>query len=272
MESRKICFIGAGNMSRAIISGLVNGGYAADAITASNPSTGKLDALKQDFGICITQNNHQAATEAEVVVLAVKPQLMEQVCAELIDIDFSNKLVITIAAGIPAARYADYLKQPLTLIRTMPNTPTQIGAGMTGLLNNSELSATDKAYAEQLMSTGGQVLWVEQESDLNLVIALAGSSPAYFFLFIESMINAGEKLGMDKQQARALAQQAALGAAQMVIQNPDTEVSTLRENVTSKGGTTAQALNTLENGDIRNLVEQAMVNCIERAEEMAATF
>ncbi|MCL2913322.1 pyrroline-5-carboxylate reductase [Shewanella corallii] len=272
MESRKICFIGAGNMSRSIISGLVRGGYPAQEITASNPSRGKLDALQQDFGIRVTQDNHEAASQADVVVLSVKPQLMEQVCNQLADIDFSNKLVLTIAAGIPAHRYSDYLKQPLRLIRTMPNTPTQIGAGMTGLLSHPELSDTDKAFAEQMMRTGGDITWVDREQDLNLVIALAGSSPAYFFLFIESMINAGKNLGMDEAQARQLAQQAALGAAEMVIQNPELSVANLRENVTSKGGTTAQALATFEEGDLRNLVERAMVNCIKRAEEMADTF
>ncbi|MGI2259784.1 pyrroline-5-carboxylate reductase [Shewanella sp. GXUN23E] len=272
MESRKICFIGAGNMSRAIISGLVGSGYPAEAIIASNPSTPKLDVLRRDFGIGVTTDNQTAISSSDVVVLAVKPQLMESVLAELKHIDFSSKLVISIAAGIPADRYSDYLQQPLKLVRTMPNTPTQIGFGMTGLLRNPGLSAEDSLYVEQLMSAGGKVLWVDKEADLNLVIALAGSSPAYFFLFIESMINAAQNLGMDPLQARALAEQAALGAAQMVIHNPDTAVSTLRENVTSKGGTTAQAIATFESGDLRHLVEQAMVNCIKRAEEMANTF
>ncbi|MCF1427381.1 MAG: pyrroline-5-carboxylate reductase [Shewanella sp.] len=271
MESRKICFIGAGNMSRAIISGLVGSGYPADAIIASNPSTPKLDALRQHFGVCVTTDNQAAVNNCEVVVLAVKPQLMQSVLAELKHIDFSNKLVISIAAGIPVDRYGEYLQQPLRLVRAMPNTPTQIGFGMTGLLR-TQLSAEDTLYVEQLMSAGGKVLWVDKEADLNLVIALAGSSPAYFFLFMESMISAGEKLGMDPAQARLLAQQAALGAAQMVSHNPDTAVSTLRENVTSKGGTTAQAIATFEAGDLRHLVEQAMINCIKRAEEMADTF
>lgn len=272
MNPSKICFIGAGNMARAIISGLVGSGYPADHIQASNPSRGKLDALSDDFAILTTCDNHQAVQWADVVVLAVKPQLMEAVCQPLADIDFSDKLVITIAAGIPVARYRDYLSQSLRLIRTMPNTPAQIGFGMTGLYAPADISQQDRDIATRLMQAGGEVVWVKQESDLNLVIALAGSSPAYFFLFMEAMVSAAEKLGMDERQARALAQQAALGAAQMVIHNPDTPLSTLRQNVTSKGGTTAEAIATFEQGNLRDLVDEAMVNCIKRADEMAKTF
>lgn len=272
MEQQIVAFIGAGNMSRAIISGLVKQGYDATKIIASNPSMGKLTALQQDFGIEVTQNNIDAIERAQVVILSVKPQLMAQVCAEFAHLDFANKLVMTVAAGIPASRYQDYLKQPLRFIRVMPNTPMQLGCGMSGLYATDAATEEDKARAAQLMQSGGQTIWVEQESGLDLVIALAGSSPAYFFLFVESMIEAAQSMGMNEDDARQLAQQAAFGASQMLIQNPELSAKTLRENVTSKGGTTHEAVQTFEQGDLRGLVKQAMQNCIARAEEMSKIF
>lgn len=274
MSDKRICFIGAGNMSRSIISGLVNSGYSPQLIEASNPSTGKLQALQADFAIKVTTDNLAAAKAADVIVLAVKPQLMQQVCAALQSLDLSNKLLITIAAGISATRYSDsdYLAQPVKLIRTMPNTPMQIGAGMSGMFAPANINDEDKAICNLIMTSGGQAVWVEKEADLNLVIALAGSSPAYFFLFVEAMIKAATELGMEQQTARALAQQAALGAAKMLLENPQLSPQQLRQNVTSKGGTTHEAVETFIQGDLSGLVKQAMNNCIARAEAMAQEF
>ena len=268
----KNCFIGAGNMTRSIVSGLVTHGYPAQLIHATNPSVGKLDALKADFGVLVSHDNIAAVEWADVIVLSVKPQMMQQVCEAMSQLNLSGKLVITIAAGIPAARYTDYFKQPITLIRTMPNTPTQIGYGMTGMFADANASTEHKQICQTLMSSGGKAIWVDSEAELNQVIALAGSSPAYFFLFVEAMVQSAEQSGMDTTKARNLAEQAILGAAQMIIQNPDVPLATLRNNVTSKGGTTAQAIETFEKGDIRGLVNNAMNNCINRAEEMAKTF
>ncbi len=259
-------------MTRSIISGLIRSGYPASQVQATNPSQGKLDALAHDFGVRVSQDNVSAAQDADVIVLSVKPQLMEQVCQALQDIDMSNKLIITIAAGIKAERYSQYLAQPITLVRTMPNTPMQIGVGMTGLYAPQPLSDAQKAITERLMSSGGEIVWVNEESEINQVIALAGSSPAYFFLLMESMIDAGKQMGMDEAKARSLVQQAALGAAMMAKQNPELTLGNLRENVTSKGGTTAQAIATFEAADLRGVVKNAMENCINRAEEMAKTF
>lgn len=272
MEHKKICFIGAGNMARSIISGLVSSGYPANCIQASNPSYAKLDALQQDFSIKITDNNIEAAIEADIILLCVKPQIMKQVCEQMQQVDLSNKLIITIAAGIISNRYQEYFNQNIRLIRAMPNTPTQIGYGMTGLWASEQVNENEKKLADIIMSAGGKAVWLTQEDELNMVIALAGSSPAYFFLFIESMIKTAQTMGMDEQQARALAQQAALGAAEMVIQNPAVSLETLRHNVTSKGGTTAKAIETFEQGKLDELVGKAMKNCIKRAEEMAKTF
>ncbi|MCH1925186.1 pyrroline-5-carboxylate reductase [Shewanella sp. C32] len=272
MTSNKICFIGAGNMSRSIISGLVTSGYPADCIEATNPSTPKLDALKADFAINTSSDNAAAAARADVIILSVKPQLMQQVCEALASLDLSHKLIITIAAGIPAARYQDYFGQAIQLIRVMPNTPMQLGAGMSGLYAPANISDEQKAIAEAIVKTGGDAVWVDDEDGLNLVIALAGSSPAYFFLFVEGMINAGISMGMEADKARTLAQQAALGAARMLIENPELTAEQLRQNVTSKGGTTHEAVETFKRGDLHGLTAKAMANCIARAQEMAKQF
>jgi len=272
MSQKKVCFIGAGNMARSIISGLVKSGYCSADITAANPSQPKLDALQHDFGINITNDNLLAVTHADVVILGVKPHLMQQVSESLSELDLSNKLIITIAAGVTAKRYNDFFKQEIKLIRTMPNTPTQIGVGLTGLFAGANISAEDKTLCETLMATGGETVWVENEDDLNHVIALAGSSPAYFFLFLEAMVESAVKGGMSESSAREMAQQAALGAASMVKQNPESSLAQLRSNVTSKGGTTAQAIATFEDGNLRGLVDAAMTNCIARAQEMAEQY
>lgn len=272
MSQKSVCFIGAGNMTRSIVSGLINSGYAPQRINVTNPSQPKLDAMATDFGVHTFQNNLEAAKRSEIIVLSVKPQLMQQVCEQLSTLDLQGKLIMTIAAGITAQRYSDYLKQPIKLIRTMPNTPTQIGMGLTGLFACEGVSYEHKRLAEQLMQTGGEIVWVDEEQELNDVIALAGSSPAYFFLFMEAMVESAVKKGVNEDKARQMAQQAALGAAEMVKHNSDISLAQLRLNVTSKGGTTAQAIDTFEKGNLRGLVDNAMTNCIARAEEMSEQF
>lgn len=270
-NQKSICFIGAGNMTRAIIQGLVSHQYPASLICATNPSTKKLNDLASEFHIN-TSTDNLSAIDSEVIVLAVKPQMMAQVCDQLSQINLSEKLIISIAAGIPAKQYTKLLKQNIHLIRTMPNTPLQVGEGMTGLFADNKINQQDKTFCEQLMSFSGKTLWVNNEDELNLVIALAGSAPAYFYLFVESMVKAAQSMGMDQAAARELAQQAALGSSQMMIQNPNTPIATLRENVTSKGGTTAEALACFYESDLEKIVQQAMQRCIARAEQIAETF
>ncbi|GLP98096.1 pyrroline-5-carboxylate reductase [Paraferrimonas sedimenticola] len=271
-EHRRIAFIGAGNMPRAIISGLVSSGYPADMIYASNPSQGKLDALAADFGINVNNHNHAVVQAAEVIVLSVKPQLMEKVCSDLASLDLSQKLILTIAAGVEAHKYAEYLQQEIKLIRTMPNTPAQLGLALTGLYSAQELSQADRDYATAAMKAIGEVVWLEREAELDNVIACAGSSVAYFFLFAEAMQNTAVDMGVKPEDARSMIQQAMLGAAQMLVHNSDTSAEQLRHNVTSKGGTTAAAINTFQEGGLEPLVDSAMKNCVKRAQEMAKLF
>ncbi|MCZ4296367.1 pyrroline-5-carboxylate reductase [Vibrio sinaloensis] len=272
MEHKKIAFIGAGNMVKAIVSGLIADGYPAELITATAPSETRRLPLEQSYGIQTTSDNFSAAQQAEVIVLSVKPQMMEEVCRPLQSIDFSGKLVISIAAGIQCSRLNEMLGCSLNIVRVMPNTPSQLGLGMSGLFAPEHVTALDKAFAAELMQAVGKVCWVEQESGINNVIAAAGSAPAYFFLFMEAMQAEAIAQGFDKETARLLVQQSALGAASMVIENPDTELSILRENVTSKGGTTAEALRTFNQHQLSDIVAKAMQAAVARAEEMEKLF
>lgn len=272
MEQRKIAFIGAGNMAGAIIAGLVSSGYPAQNITATAPSETRRKPLEEKYGIQTTSDNIAAASQADVVILSVKPQLMAEVCKPLQSIDFGHKLVISIAAGVSSARLNEMLGTHLNLIRVMPNTPSLINRGMSGLYAVESVSDEDKAFTTELLQSVGEVCWVEQESGINNVIAAAGSAPAYFFLFMEAMQKEAIEQGFDTQTARLLVQQAALGAAEMVKANPHTELSTLREQVTSKGGTTAEAIRTFNENQLSDIVAKAMRAAVLRAEEMEKLF
>jgi pyrroline-5-carboxylate reductase len=273
MEHRRIAFIGAGNMSKSIIGGLVNKGYPAECVYASNPSSPKLEALKQQFGIQISQSNVHVVEQAEVIVLAVKPQLMAQMCADLAKTtDLQGKLFISIAAGIGVKRLQEMLGANYPVIRTMPNTPSSLGLGMTGLYADGQILQVDRDYAGALLEHVGKIAWVEEESMLDGVIAAAGSSPAYFFAFLEAMQHEAEQQGFSRDTARLLVQQAMLGAAEMVCQNPQLEISELRTQVTSKGGTTAQALACFAEHGLGDIVAKAMQAAVTRAKEMSTTF
>ncbi|SHI09979.1 pyrroline-5-carboxylate reductase [Ferrimonas marina] len=270
--SRTVAFIGAGNMARSIISGLVASGYPAAQIIAANPSQGKLDALASEFGVQTTNDNLAACEQAEVIVLGVKPQLMAQVCAPIAELDLSGKLALSIAAGVTCDSLQSYLGSDVALVRTMPNTPSLLGLGLTGLYAPAGVSQVDRDFATELMAAVGETLWLEQEAQIDQVIACAGSSPAYFFLFMEAMEQAAEKMGVTQADARLMIQQAALGAAEMVKHNPQLSLAELRAQVTSKGGTTAKAIETFEQQGLRNSVADAMNAAVERAQQMAKEF
>ena len=213
---RTIAFIGAGNMTRSIIGGLINSSYPADKIIATNRSTGKLDSLKADFNVVTSNDNIDAAKTADVIVLAVKPQMMEGLLNQLADsgLDLTNKLFISIAAGIQTPRLQAMLKSSsksaYKIIRTMPNTPSLLSLGLTGLYAPNNIEHADKDFAEQMMNAVGKSVWVETEAGIDNITAAAGSAPAYFFLFMESIEAEALKLGFSEQQAREIVQQVAL--------------------------------------------------------------
>ncbi|WP_018983268.1 pyrroline-5-carboxylate reductase [Salinimonas chungwhensis] len=270
MQQRKLAFIGAGNMSRSIISGLIHSGYDKAHILASNPFTEQLEALEKDFGIQTSLSNDDACAFADAIVLSVKPQIMEEMCKELRENNnLEGKLFISIAAGLTVDRLKEMLGGDYPIVRVMPNTPALLGKGMSGLYAEDNISNEDRQYVEDVMNGVGETVWAESEDDINAVIAAAGSSPAYFFLFLQAMQEEAMNMGFDKDAARLMVQQSMLGAAEMVCNNPDLELSELRAQVTSKGGTTAAAVNTLIDEGLSDTVAKAMRAAVSRAEEMA---
>jgi pyrroline-5-carboxylate reductase len=274
MLHKKITFIGAGNMASSIISGLVKDGYPSDAICASTPNATTTDRLVKEFSIKGSQDNVASAKWADVIVLAVKPQIMASVCQNLADagVDVSDKLVLSVAAGISVRRLQSILGENAPVIRIMPNTPSLLQKGMAGLFASPQVSVESKGYAGQLMQSVGEMIWVEEETMIDAVIAASGSAPAYFFLFMEAMQAKAQQMGFSDEQARQLVQQTALGSAEMVKNNPDISIAKLRENVTSKGGTTAAALNSFNESGLTEIVAQAMQAAADRGAEMESLF
>ncbi len=265
---KKIAFIGAGNMARAIIIGLINSGVAAKNIIVANPSPENRIRLANEFGVQQTSDNIEATTFADIIVLSVKPNVICDVCQQLSNIsDIANKLFVSVAAGTTIAQIQQALNSQVALVRVMPNTPAQLGLGMSGLFASKEVNSEQKAVSDKLMSAVGKIIWLETEDKINNITALAGSAPAYFFLFMEAMEKQAQILGFNAQESRMLVQQTALGAAQMVEHNT-AAISTLRENVTSKGGTTFAALEQFRKEGLDQMVSNAINAALARAEEM----
>lgn len=274
---KKIAFIGAGNMARAIIIGLVNSGVDAKTIMVANPSPEKRQLLAKEFGVEETHDNLLAAAFADIVILSVKPHYICDVCQQISQsVKISDKLFISVAAGTTVEQIQHALvsnktkdKQlALPVVRVMPNTPSQLGLGMSGLFASPEVTITQKMASEQIMTAVGKIIWLETEAKINDIIAVAGSAPAYYFLFMEAMEQHAKALGFTKEESRMLVAQTALGATQMVSQSSES-ISTLREKVTSKGGTTFAALEQFRSDGMQKMVENAMNAAISRAEEMA---
>ncbi|OOF70996.1 pyrroline-5-carboxylate reductase [Rodentibacter caecimuris] len=271
MQNKFIAFIGGGNMAQAIVLGLLKRQYPSEYIIVSDPNPEKL-ALLANYGVKVTQDNHLAANKAEAVLLAVKPQIMAEVCQALSAVDFHDKLVISIAAGIPTMRLQHLLPSAQSIVRVMPNTPALVGEGMAGLFAAKNTTENDRTFVENLLSAVGKTLWLEDENQMHQITAASGSSPAYFFLFLEAMQKALGDMGIDEINARQLVQQSMLGAAKMVVENPNISLARLRENVTSKGGTTEAALSLLNQHHFETLIHQAMEACIKRSQQMEQLF
>ena len=268
MASR-VTFIGAGNMASAIIGGMLDSGHPATAITATSPSDAFLAPLRERFAIQTSLDNAAAAQNADIVVLAVKPQIMREVCEGLRDtLQQHRPLVISVAAGLTAETLQSWLGGDLPLVRCMPNTPSLVGAGAAGLFATAEVSTKQRAQAGELLEAVGLVEWVEEESLLDAITAVSGSGPAYFFLMFEAMEEAGVKLGLPADTARRLAMQTASGAAKMAMASEQSPAE-LKRNVMSPGGTTERAVEYLEQADLRNILAAAMDACAVRAREMA---
>ncbi|MCG7577576.1 MULTISPECIES: pyrroline-5-carboxylate reductase [unclassified Halomonas] len=265
----KITFIGAGNMASAIIGGLIESGVSPSDITATAPNDSELAPLKARLGIHTHTDNSAAVSGADVVVLAVKPQIMRSVCEALRDsVQQQAPLVMSIAAGLDAGTIDQWLGGGNALVRCMPNTPSLVGIGASGLYANAAVSDAQRTLATQLMEAVGIVEWVDEERLLDAVTAVSGSAPAYFFLMFEAMEEAAVKLGLPADTARRLAIQTALGASTMA-QRSDKDPATLKQNVMSPGGTTERAIHHMEEANLRTIIADAMNACAERADAMS---
>lgn len=268
-QTARLVFIGAGNMANSIIGGLVSHGYPANLITATDPNTEQLNKLAQDTGINISTDNQAAAAQADAIILAVKPQVMETVTSPLkASITETKPLIISIAAGITVGNLLGWMGDDLPVIRTMPNTPALVQTGATGLYANRAVSNEQKALADTIFSAIGLAFWFGQEGDLDAVVAISGSGPAYFFMLMEAMEEAGIKLGLPAESARALILQTALGAAKLA-QSSDVPPAELRRRVTSPGGTTEQAIKCFQEGGLPQLVNDALQAASRRSKELA---
>lgn len=268
-SSETIAFIGSGNMAASLIGGLVADGYDPQHIIASDPSQEKLADLSARFGIRSADDNSAAVGQADVVVLAVKPQMLEQVCQDLAQAVQQRKpLVVSIAAGIREQHLQEWLGGQVPLVRSMPNTPAMLQSGATVLHAGAGVNAEQRDLAESILRAVGLTRWVDDEALMDVVTALSGSGPAYFFLVMEAMEAAASENGLDAESARLLTIQTALGAARMAIESSDSP-ATLRQKVTSPGGTTERALSILEEGKLRSLFREAIEGAAERSRELS---
>ena len=264
----RIAFIGGGNMARSLIGGLVAAGHAPALIAVAEPDAGQRERLRELGGIAIGADNATAAAEADIVVLAVKPQVLGPVCTGLRPaLGRPGQLVVSIAAGVRLQSMADWLgARPI--VRCMPNTPALLRAGITVLTGNTEVSAAQMDLARALLQAVGECEVVADEALLDPVTAISGSGPAYFFLFMEALTAAGVAQGLTPEQARKLVVETALGAARMAAETPST-LEALRISVTSPKGTTERALQAFEQGDLRGLVARAALAARDRSIELA---
>lgn len=259
-------------MARSLIGGLLQGGYHAGQIRVCDPDPDQRQLLQRNFAVPATEHITDIVKGADCVVLAVKPQILRSVCLELADlISKSHPLVLSIAAGIRITSITRWLGNAHAIVRCMPNTPALIQAGASALCANDHTNKTQRGLAESIMRAVGITLWLEDENLLDAVTALSGSGPAYIFLVIEAMQKAGEQLGLPAAQSKLLALQTVLGAAKMAMEDNE-PISELRARVTSKGGTTEQALRTFEKGDLQQLFIDAMTAAFDRSAELAIQF
>ncbi|MBD2857392.1 pyrroline-5-carboxylate reductase [Spongiibacter sp. KMU-158] len=269
MLDLKIGFIGGGNMAASIIGGLIASGVPAENIWASDPSTESLSKLTKLGAIHAGKDNNAVINTVDVVVMAVKPQVMKTVANDIAAAAQKAKpLVISIAAGITSDSLNNWLGGKIAIVRCMPNTPALLQCGATALYANTSVSSIQRQQAEHILSAVGINLWVESEAQLDAVTALSGSGPAYFFLLMEAMQASGEAMGLSPEQSQKLTLQTALGAARMAVES-DVDAAELRRRVTSPNGTTERAIGIFEQGGLRELVDRALTGAKIRSEELA---
>jgi len=263
-----ITFIGGGNMATALISGLVNPPRAHISIRVCDPSEQAREHLETTFQVPTFTESVSAVENADVILLAVKPQNMPEVLAELSGVVRPEQLLLSIAAGTTISNINHHLGEDQAVIRSMPNTPALIGHGITGIVAGRNCTRLQREQAEEILSAAGEVVWLESESMMDAVTAISGTGPAYFFLLTEALASAARDLGLPADTADRLASMTCFGAGAMVASSPG-EAEELRRRVTSPGGTTQAAMVVMENGRFRDLVFRAAEAARNRSRELA---
>lgn len=264
----KIAFIGGGNMASALIAGLAGKLTAGGNIHVVDPNPAALDKLQAQFGVSTASQADAAVSACDVIVLAVKPQSMRDVAAQLAPLLAGGQpLVVSIAAGIRAADLSRWLGGYGAIVRCMPNTPALIGMGITGMVASAGVTAAQRDTADAILRAVGPTVWLDDEAQIDAVTAVSGSGPAYVFYFIEAMQQAAQEMGLSAEQGSQLALATMAGAAQLAVQS-DEPVSLLRERVTSKGGTTYAALTSMEASGVKPAIIAAMKAAAARGKEL----
>jgi pyrroline-5-carboxylate reductase len=272
LDEVKLGFIGGGNITSALVAGLRKRGTAASAILVSNPGEAKRERLTRRWQVGTTDDNKRVVGFADILVLAVKPQIMRQVCQPLAAATCQRRpLVVTLAAGLTTHQIDEWLGGGHAVVRAMPNTPSMVDLGAAALYANPHTSAEQCRQAQALMDAVGISEWLDDEAMMDVVTAVSGSGPAYFFLTIEILAEAATRAGLPSRIAHRLATQTAQGAGRLVMESKD-DAATLRQRVTSEGGTTEQALNILQSGHIRELYQRAVDAAVARGQELARTM
>jgi pyrroline-5-carboxylate reductase len=270
VSDSRFAFIGAGNMAEALIKGLLRAGTSPGQITATVRRPERIVELEKAHGLVAITDNAAAAKDADVIVLCVKPQAMARVVAQIAPVVNPSKLLISIAAGVPIAAIERKLGAGSRVVRAMPNTPALVGLGATALSGGGHATAEDVAFAQKLFDAVG-ITTVVDESLLDAVTGLSGSGPAYMFLVIEALSDAGVKVGLSRHVALKLAAQTVLGSARLLIETGQ-HPGHLKDQVTSPGGTAIVGLHTLEAGGLRTTLIDAVEAATKRAKELGESF
>jgi len=269
MSNSKIAFIGGGNMARSLIGGMIATGISNQNISVSEPKADLREKLNEDFGVNASEENAAVAKGADVVVLAVKPQILQGVVTPLGSlVAEARPLLISVAAGVTSSSIERWVGGQPALIRVMPNTPALIGAGISTLYANSNVSDDQRALAEKIMAAVGKTIWIKEETLMDAVTAVSGSGPAYFFYVMQAIHDAAVREGLDTETARLLSLETALGAARLAVESTE-DPGSLQAQVTSPGGTTEAAINVLNKSGVRDALQQAVAAARARGGELA---
>ena len=269
MSNSRIAFIGGGNMAHSLIGGLVATGMSNKDISVSEPKADLREKLSKNFGVNALEENASAVMGANVIVLAVKPQILQEVVVPLGDlIAKARLLLISVAAGVTSSSIERWVGGRPALIRVMPNTPALIGAGISALYANSNVSDDQRALAEKIMAAVGKTIWIKEETVMDAVTAVSGSGPAYFFYVMQAIHDAAVREGLDAQTARLLSLETALGAARLAIESTE-DPGSLQKQVTSPGGTTEAAIKVFDDAGVRDTLRQAVSAARARGGELA---